>query len=133
MKLEYAEKALAAAKAKAVELGVLASIAVVDRRGDIVALARLDGAGYFAADFARGKAMVSGTLGRPSGAFNDPSAGSATMQRILGEINHGQIGIVFLQGAVPVVSDGEVIGAVGVGGGTSAQDEEIAEAGAAAV
>jgi uncharacterized protein GlcG (DUF336 family) len=61
--LREAEKVLQAAEGKANDLGVRVSVAVLDSRGDIVALARLDGARYFTPDVAIGKALVSAALG----------------------------------------------------------------------
>jgi uncharacterized protein GlcG (DUF336 family) len=129
MNLDEAERMLGAAKAKASEMGVAVSIAVVDNRGDVVALARLDGARYFTADIARGKAIVSATVGQTSAALAEMGS-SPIFQRING-MNQNRM--IFHQGAVPVTQDGKLIGAIGVSGASSTQDEEIASAGAAAL
>ena len=65
--LAEAKKALAATEEAAIEMGVGLSCAVVDSRGALVALARMDGARYFTADVAVGKARASAAFGAPSG------------------------------------------------------------------
>jgi uncharacterized protein GlcG (DUF336 family) len=129
MQLDDAERMLSAAKAKAVEMGLAVSIAVVDNRGDVVALAKLDGARYFTADIARGKAIVSATVGQASAALAE--MGSSPIFQTINNMNQGRM--IFHQGAVPVMRDGKLIGAVGASGASAAQDEEIAAAGAAAL
>jgi uncharacterized protein GlcG (DUF336 family) len=129
MNFDEAEKMLNAAKAKAAEMGAAVSIAVVDNRGDVVALAKLDGARYFTPDIARGKAIVSATVGQASAALAE--MGSSPIFQTINGMNQGRM--IFHQGAVPVTKDGKLIGAVGVSGAASTVDEEIASAGAAAV
>lgn len=126
MTLDQAERALAAAKAKAVELGLAVSIAVVDARGDLWAFARLDGARHFTPDLAVGKAILSGAIGQPSAALVD-SAGSVAFAMI-NDVHRGRM--AFAAGGVPVLVDGAPVGAVGVSGATGEQDQEIATAGA---
>ena len=65
--LAEAQKALTATEAAAIEMGVGLSCAVVDSRGALVALARMDDARYFTADVAVGKARASAAFGAPSG------------------------------------------------------------------
>lgn len=127
--LRDAEKAVQAAQASATKMGVNVSICVVDARGDLVAAARMDKARYFTADVARGKAMVSAMFGQLSGAMAE-RGGSPIMQN-LNQMNQGKM--FFAQGAVPIAKDGEVVGAVGVSGATSQQDEDVAKAGVAAL
>ncbi|MGE0704256.1 MAG: heme-binding protein [Vicinamibacterales bacterium] len=127
--LSDAEKVLQAAQKQAASMGINVSIAVVDPRGDLVALARMDGARYFTADIARGKAMASASFGAPSGAFAE-HAGSP----IFKAINDSNLGrMVFHQGGVPILQGGTLSGGVGVSGASSQQDEEVAKAGAAAL
>lgn len=130
MKLSEVEKVLAAAKAKAGEMGLAVSIAVVDQRGDLVALARLDGARHFTPDLARGKAIVSATFGIASGVAAEGADTSPIMQTI----NRLSLDrMVYWQGAVPLLDGDQLVGAVGVSGAASDQDEEIATAGAGAL
>jgi uncharacterized protein GlcG (DUF336 family) len=89
----------------------------------------MDGARFYTADVARGKAMVSAIFGRPSATFAE-RAGSPVMQSI-NQMHQGRL--VFGQGAVPITRGEDVIGAVGVSGGSSQQDEDLANAGIAAL
>jgi glc operon protein GlcG len=127
--LREAEKVLQAAEGEANDLGVRVSVAVLDSRGDIVALARLDGARYFTPDVAIGKALVSAALGASSAAMAE-AANSPIFSRF-NEMHQNRM--VFHQGAVPITRDGKVIGAVGVSGASAAQDEEVAKAGVEAL
>ena len=125
--LAQADSIVAAARANANANGIKVSICVVDARGDLVALVRMGGGRFYTADVARGKAMVSAMFGRPSAAFAE-RANSPVFQS-LNQMQQGRL--VFGQGAVPVTRGDEIIGAVGVSGGTSQQDEDVASAGVA--
>jgi glc operon protein GlcG len=124
--LADARKALSAAEGAAVEMGVGLSCAVVDSRGALVAMARMDTARYFTADVAVGKARASATFGAPSGGLT--RIGSLGLDKV---IEGGQM--LFLQGAVPIMSDGQTLGALGCSGASSQQDEDAATAGVAAM
>ena len=124
--LAEAKKALAAAEGAAVEMGVGLTCAVVDSRGALVALARMDNARYFTADVAVGKARASATFGAPSGALTN--VGSLGLETV---IKGG--GMLFLQGAVPITKNGQPVGALGCSGASSQQDEDAAKAGVAAM
>ncbi|MFQ5860111.1 MAG: heme-binding protein [Dehalococcoidia bacterium] len=123
--LAEAEKLLQAAKAKAREMGIPVSIAVVDPRGDLVAVARQDGARWTTPEIARGKAVASATFGVPSGELAE-RANSPVMRSVM-LMQGGRF--IPHQGALPIKRSNQVIGAVGVSGGTSQQDEEVAQAG----
>jgi uncharacterized protein GlcG (DUF336 family) len=127
--LADAERMLGAAKEHANSLGIKVSICVVDPRGDLVALPRMDGARFYTTDVARGKAMVSAMFGRPSAAFAE-RANSPVFQS-LNQMQQRRL--VFGQGAVPVTRGEEIIGAVGVSGGSSQQDEDVASGGIGAL
>lgn len=124
--LEGARLALEAAGAYAREHGAGGSIAVVDDGGHLVAFDRLDGTFPGGVEVAIGKARTAATFRKSTTAFEDT-------------INKGRtamLGVNFtpLQGGVPIIIGGRVVGAVGVSGAKSApQDEEVASAGAAAV
>lgn len=124
--LADARKALTAAESAAVEMGVGLSCAVVDSRGALVAMARMDNARYFTADVAVGKARASATFGAPSGGLT--RIGSLGLDKV---IEGGQM--LFLQGAVPIMKDGQTVGALGCSGASSQQDEDAATAGVAAM
>ena len=124
--LAEAKEALAVAEAAAVEMGIGLTCAVVDSRGTLVALARMDNARYFTTDVAVGKARASAAFGAPSGALTNVGALG------LGTIIEGG-GMLFLQGAVPIMKNGQPVGAMGCSGAASQQDEDAAKAGVAAM
>jgi glc operon protein GlcG len=123
--LADAKKMLAAAQAAATKMGIGLSCVVLDSRGSVVALERMDNAPYFTADVARGKAVVTAAFGAPSGAL----ASLATSG--IGSVLPGPIPPLFLQGAVPIMKTNQRLGAIGCSGGQSQQDEDAAKAGAA--
>lgn len=99
------------------------SIAVVDAGGNLLYLERLDGSFAASAEVSMKKAATAALFKAPS-------------SRLESSINSGRaalitVGHTFLQGGLPIVFDGQVIGAIGVSGSASAQqDEDIASAGA---
>jgi uncharacterized protein GlcG (DUF336 family)/quercetin dioxygenase-like cupin family protein len=125
--LDGAERVIAAAKAKAQELkspgGV---IAVVDAGGNLMALARLDGTFAAGANISIGKARTAVLFQKPTKVFEDIiNKGRTAMAALPDSL------FTPLQGGIPIVVDGQVIGGVGVSGASSAaQDEELAIAGA---
>jgi uncharacterized protein GlcG (DUF336 family) len=120
-------KALEAARAAAQKMGVSLSCAVVDSRGDLVALARMDGARFFTTDVARGKALVSGIFDQPSG--NLAQLGSTAMFQNFNTAAQGRL--YPIQGALPIMRNNQTIGAMGCSGAASQQDEDAARAGLA--
>jgi uncharacterized protein GlcG (DUF336 family) len=124
--LEGAQRAIAAASAEARQRGWAVSIAVVDPAGELVAFVRLDGAPYSSVDISRSKARTAARFRRPTKSLD--SSLTAGRLAIL-----GFDGVTPVEGGVPIVIDGEYIGAVGVSGVTSAQDAQVAAAGVAAV
>ena len=124
--LAAAQAALAATEQAANEMGVGLTCAVVDSRGTLVALARMDSASYFTADVAAGKA-------RASAAFRAPSGALARVGELgLADVVEGGP-MLFVQGAVPIMKDGQSMGAIGCSGATGQQDEDAANAGIAAM
>ena len=127
--LEEAERVLQAAKAKAIQLGVPMSIAVVDPRGDPVGALRMDIAKFLTFDVARGKAFAAAFWGIPSGDMTAVADNPVIRSVVMMEGGR----IIPGQGAVPLLRGAYVIGAVGASGGTGQQDEEVAKAGANAL
>ena len=125
--LAEANRVIEGAVRKATELEIKLSVAVVDAGGRLVAFSRMDGAIWGSVYGAQGKAITSAAFGRPSGAFMDMADRPIFRGIHAAEGGH----MIFSQGAVPIMRDGAVIGAVGTGGGTGEQDEECAAAGAA--
>ena len=124
--LAAARKIVAAAEAEANARGVGVVIAVVDSSGTIIELTRMDTAQVASVNVGIGKARTAAIYRRPSRDFEE-------------QIKSGRIAALALadatplQGGVPVLVDGNVVGAVGVSGDTPQVDEAIAIAGAAAV
>jgi uncharacterized protein GlcG (DUF336 family) len=102
------------------------SIAVVDANGDLAGFLKLDGASVGTTQISLGKARTAARFGRPTKVYAD---------RILTDtLTFLSVdGLVALQGGLPIVIGGKVIGAVGVSGVTSAQDEQVAQAAIAAL
>lgn len=122
--LEGAKQIVAAAEAKAKAEGARVVIAVVDEGGSLLLLQRLDDTQVASVNVGIDKARTAAIFRRPSKVFEE-------------QVRNGRVaalalhGAVPLQGGVPVVVDGQVIGAIGVSGETPDQDEDIALAGAA--
>jgi glc operon protein GlcG len=121
-----AQRALAAAVAEARQQKWAVSIAVVDAAGELVAFLRMDGAPFSSIDVSRAKARTAARFRRPTRALD--SALTAGRLAIL-----GLEGATPVEGGVPILVGGEVVGAVGVSGVTSAQDAQVAQPGVRAV
>lgn len=125
--LEGANQVILAAIAKARERDAGGAIAVVDAGGALIAFQRLDGTFAAGAIVSQGKARTSAIFKKPTKAFEDSINGGRTALATVHDMTP-------LQGGVPIIVDGQVVGAVGVSGAHSQQeDEEIALAGAAAI
>jgi glc operon protein GlcG len=125
--LEDARRVIAAAESEAQRNGSPGVVAVVDDGGWLIALERMDNAPMLASvELAPAKARAAAAYRKPTQALEEA-------------INHGRIaaitapGFVQMQGGVPLVLDGHVVGAIGVSADTPAHDQQIAEAGAAAL
>ena len=125
--LEQAKKAMVAAEAEARKNNWQVVISIVDSGGHLVMLQRLD-AQTGSIEIATGKAATSAALRRPTKAIEDSLAPGGSALRILSVRS-----VTALQGGVPILLDGKIIGAIGVSGVTAPQDEVVAMAGAAAV
>jgi uncharacterized protein GlcG (DUF336 family) len=127
LKLTYsgASAVLAAAVAKAQEIGVPQCIAVTDDGGHVLALARMDGAKVLSIDSCTAKA-------RTAASSRVPTGGIATeVEARLASATGGKL--TNLLGGLPLIVDGHLVGAIGVGSGTGEQDVEVARAGVAAL
>lgn len=125
VKLSDAESIIQAAKRKAQEMGLNVVISVVDPRGDLVTMSRMDGAPYRSIAVSRGKAFASVEYGVPSGELAERA--NNPVMRALMVIENGRF--IPQQGAVPIKQGNELQGAVGVSGASSQDDEIIALAG----
>jgi glc operon protein GlcG len=127
--LAEANQVVQGALEKARQLNIRISVAVCDAGGRLVAFNRMDGAIWAGAYGSQGKAIASVAFGRASGELQE-RAGSPIVSGIAAaEGGH----MIASQGAVPIVRNGMVEGACGVGGGTSQQDEDCARAGVAKI
>lgn len=124
---EGAQAVMTAAIEKAMNGAGTGAIAVVDDGGHLLLFMRLDATFPAGAEVSIGKARTAATFRKPTKFFEDAIRAGRTPLL-------DAPGITPLQGGIPIVIDGQVVGAVGVSGAASAdQDEEIAIAGAAAV
>ena len=121
-----------AAEAAAKGMSATVAIAVVDANGDLVYFRRMDGASSIAVTSAQGKARASILFGVPSKALQDAVAAGTTVSATLRPAA-ANAPITAVQGAIPIVKNGKVVGAIGVGGSTSQNDEVFAQAGVNAI
>ena len=125
--LAEANRVVEGAIAHAEELNIKVSVAVCDAGGRLVALNRMDGAIWAGAYGCQGKAVASAGFGRPSGELSERADQPTPRGIAAAEGGHMIMG----QGGVPIVRNGLIDGACGVGGGSSQQDEDCARAGIA--
>ncbi|MEV0713144.1 heme-binding protein [Asanoa sp. NPDC050611] len=127
--LSDARRVIAAAEARAAEIGQPMNIAVVDGGGNLVAHVRMDGAWIGSVDISVNKAWT-------ARAFDIPTEALATNaqpgQQFYGIHASNQGRVMIFAGGIPLRRDGLVVGGVGVSGGTGEQDQTVAEAGAGA-
>jgi glc operon protein GlcG len=119
--LDAAKNMAAAGEAEARKNGWNVAIAVVDAGGGLILFHKLDDTQPGSIAVAQGKARAAALFKRPSKAMEEAISGGKQAFLTIE-------GIVPMQGGLPVVVDGKVIGAVGVSGVTSAQDEQVAQA-----
>ena len=124
---DAAMKALAAAEAEAKKNNWFMVIAVVDSGSRLVAFSRMDGAQLGSIDIAMGKAMTANNLRRPTKDLQELVGQGGPNLRLL-----AAPGVTPLEGGVPIIADGKVIGAIGVSGAASNQDAQCAMADVAA-
>jgi glc operon protein GlcG len=126
--LDAAKKVMEAAEAEASANKWPVVIAIVDSTSHLVALHRMDHAQFGSIEVALAKAQTSVNFKRPTKAFADTVAEGGVGMRLLSRENFCP-----LEGGIPLLSAGKIIGAVGVSGVQSNQDGQIAMAGAAAI
>jgi glc operon protein GlcG len=126
LSLAAARTIVAASEADAKARGLGVVIVVVDDAGNIIELARMDAAQVASVNVGIGKARTAAIYRRPSRDFEEQIRGGRVAALALADATP-------LQGGVPIVIDGRVVGAVGVSGDTPQVDEDIALAGARAI
>jgi uncharacterized protein GlcG (DUF336 family) len=130
LNLEDARRIIQAAEQKAAEIGQPMNIAVADSGGNLIAHVRMDGAWIGSIDISIKKAYTSRAFDIST---KDLAGESQSGGQFFG-INASNDGrIMIFAGGIPLKRDGQVIGAIGVSGGSGEQDHAVAEAGAAAV
>lgn len=128
--LAGARAALDAALAHAESIGARMNVAVTDAGGTVVAFARMDGAFNLSGGIARDKARtVVGFGGAPSGGLYEAIAGEPAVRDGIAN----REGVAAFGGGVPILVDGELVGAVGASGGSAEEDTQVAQAGADAI
>ena len=122
--IENARKVMAAAEGEAVKNNWAVVISIIDSGGNIVMLHRRDDVQLSSIEIAQGKAKTALMFKRPSKVLDDAIAGGGAGLRFLALKD-----IVPLEGGVPIVLDGKIVGAIGVSGVLSSQDAQVARTG----
>jgi len=124
--LEAAKKMVAAGEVEAMKNGWSVAITIVGANGELILFHKLDETQPGSIAVSQGKARTSAQFKRPTKAMEEMISGGKTAFLAVE-------GIVPIQGGLPVIAEGKVIGAIGVSGVTSAQDEQVAAAALAAL
>jgi uncharacterized protein GlcG (DUF336 family) len=124
--LAVAKQVAAAAEGEAAKNKFTMVIAIMDDGGNLIYLEKMDETQIGSIDVAQAKARSAIAFKRPTKAFQDAlAAGNTGILKLPGAIA--------TEGGVPLMADGKIVGAIGVSGGTSAQDGTVAQAGADAL
>jgi glc operon protein GlcG len=126
--LDQARKAIAAAEAEAKKNGWPMAIAVVDNAGQLVAFQRAENTQTASIQVSQDKAVSSAMYRRPTKVFQDVLAKGGDGWRVLQLRNSSSV-----EGGLPLVVDGKIIGGIGVSGAASDQDGQCAKAGVDAI
>jgi glc operon protein GlcG len=126
--LEQAKKVLAGAEAEARKNSWNVVIAILDSGGHLVLLQRLDNTQFASVEVAQQKAYSAVAFRRPTKVFQDGVAAGGEGLRIL-----KLAGATPVEGGLPLILDGKLVGSIGVSGVTSQQDNQIAKAGVEAL
>lgn len=131
MNLHDANQVIARAHAKATELGIRVTVAIVDEGGLLIALARMDGATPLSPQIAEAKAVGAAMLNRDGAGLAELAKDRPGFFNVADRMV--RVPIVPGLGSVLIMRDGKVLGAVGVSGGRPEQDLQCAEAGLSSV
>ena len=124
--LAQVERIIDAARAEAARRNFTMSFAVVDPAGELVSFEKMDGTQNGSTEVAQAKARSAARFRRPTKAFSDALAAGRTAIVTLP-------GAIAIEGGVPIVAGGRVVGALGVSGGSSEEDGQVAAVGLAAL
>jgi uncharacterized protein GlcG (DUF336 family) len=125
--LAAAEEIIAAAHQRARTLGKAVSVAVVDAGGFVVAVRRPDGARPLTPDIARAKAYTAAVMQRPGKMLKKWQENQPVFFSQLSQLPGAALPIMAADGSVTIKKDGEVIGGLGIAGGTADEDQTIAD------
>jgi glc operon protein GlcG len=125
---DMARRAIAGAIAEARRINVPMAVAIVDTAGHLVAFERMDNTQTASIAVAQDKAVSAATYRRPTKAFQDGLAAGGAGLRIL-----TLRGASAVEGGIPLMVDGRIVGAIGVSGGAAEQDGVVAAGGVAAM
>jgi glc operon protein GlcG len=126
--LDQAKRAMAAAELEAAKNSWQVAITILDSGGNMIMFHRVDNAQLSATSTSEGKARTALEFKRPSKALDDAIAAGGAGMRLLALKD-----ITPLEGGLPVMVDGRIVGAIGVSGALSSQDAQVAKAGADAL
>ena len=121
--LEQAKKVMAGAEAEAKKNNWPVAIVILDSGGQMVMMQRLDNTQWGSVDIAKEKARTAVALRRPTKVLQDGIAQGGASLRLL------STGFSMIEGGIPIVVGGKIVGAIGVSGVTGQQDAQIAQAG----
>jgi len=127
--LSQAHKILQAAVKKAEEIDTAMDIAIVDSGANLKAFLRMDNAWLGSIDIAIKKAKTARFFDMPTGEIGKLSQPGCPLYNI----EHSNSGLISFPGGLPLVANGEIIGAIGVSGSSVENDHAVAEAGAAEI
>jgi uncharacterized protein GlcG (DUF336 family) len=122
--LEQAKKAAEAAEAEASKNGWKMAIAIVSNEGSLIYFGRMEDTQFGSSDVAMRKAKAAAEFRRPTKVFADAVSGSPPALPIL------TLGAIAVEGGLPLIANGKVIGGIGCSGATAAQDGQACRAGA---
>jgi len=126
--LDQAKRAMAAAELEAAKNSLQVVITILDSGGNLIMFHRFDNAQLSATTVSEGKARTALEFKRPSKVLDDAIAAGGAGMRLLALKN-----ITPIEGGLPVIVDGKIVGAIGVSGALSSQDAQVAKAGADAL
>ena len=126
--LDQAKKAMSAAELEAAKNSWQVAITILDSGGNMVMFHKFDNTQLSSVPISEGKARTALTFKRPSKALDDAIAAGGAGIRLLALKD-----ITPLEGGLPIVIDGKIVGAIGVSGALSSQDSQVSKAGADAV
>lgn len=125
LSLSDARRLIEEAESKANEIGSPSNIAIVDAGANLLAFVRMDGAQLGSIHHAQDKAFTSCALHSATAGLSDDAQPGGALYGLNGSI---QGRVITFAGGIPVLYEGQVVGAIGVSGGTADQDKAVAEA-----